>query len=108
MQATLKQKLVDMIKSTPVLMFSKTTCPYCEMAKDMFKSADIKYDVHELDKLPEGADMQNTLQEITGQRTVPNIFIGGTHIGGFTDLSAKIKNGVAINLLDEHGIHYNL
>ena len=39
---------------------------------------------------------------------MPNIFIGGTHIGGFTDLSAKIKNGVAINLLDQHGIHYNL
>ena len=31
------------------------------MAKDMLKSADIKYDLHELDKLPEGADMQNTL-----------------------------------------------
>ncbi len=66
MQAALKQRLTEMIKATPVLMFSKTTCPYCEMAKDMFKSADIKYEVHELDKLSEGADMQNTLQEITG------------------------------------------
>lgn len=108
MQATLKQKITDMIKATPVLVFSKTTCPYCDMAKDMFKSADIKYEVHELDKLANGADMQNTLQEITGQRTVPNIFIGGTHVDGFSDLSAKIKSGVAINLLEQNGIHYNL
>ena len=32
MQATLKQKVVDLIKTTPVLVFSKTTCPYCDMA----------------------------------------------------------------------------
>ena len=64
--------------------------------------------MHELDKMSDGADIQNTLLEITGQKTVPNIFIGGTHVGGFSDLSAKIKNGVAINLLDQNGIHYNL
>ena len=108
MQATLKQKLVDMIKTTPVLVFSKTTCPYCDMAKDMLKSADIKYDLHELDKLPEGADMQNTLQEITGQRTVPNIFIGGTHVGGCSDLQAKIKNGSVFELFEKNDIQYKL
>ena len=37
----------------------------------------------------DGSAIQSTLQEITGQRTVPNIFIGKQHIGGNSDLQAK-------------------
>ena len=37
----------------------------------------------------DGSELQDALQEITGQRTVPNIFIGHKHIGGNSDLQAK-------------------
>ena len=56
----------------------------------------------------EGAEMQNALEQITGQRTVPNIFIAGKHIGGCSDLNAKIANGQVIEILEENKIHYNL
>ena len=52
--------------------------------------------------------MQNALEQITGQRTVPNIFIAGKHIGGCSDLNAKIANGQVIEILEENKIHYNL
>jgi glutaredoxin 3 len=38
--------------------------------------------IHELDVLPDGAAMQAALLELTGQRTVPNVFINGKHLGG--------------------------
>ena len=47
----------------------------------------------ELDEESDGADIQNYLFEKTGQRTVPNIFIGGKHIGGSSDLSSLEGSG---------------
>jgi glutaredoxin len=47
------------------------------------------------------------LHEITGQKTVPNIFIGGVHIGGCSDLQAKVANGKVLEILDQQGISYS-
>lgn len=46
-----------------------------------------------LDKLENGDDIQDYLYSITGQTSVPNIFVRGHHLGGFTDLAVAIKNG---------------
>jgi glutaredoxin-related protein len=43
--------------------------------------------------MKEGADIQSALQDITGQRTVPNVFVKGKHIGGNDATQAAIKNG---------------
>lgn len=43
----------------------------------------------ELDQVNDGSEIQDALEEITGQRTVPNIFIGKKHIGGNSDLQGK-------------------
>ena len=61
-----------------------------------------------MDKLPEGDKIQAALLEITGQRTVPNIFISGTHVGGCDDLKSKIKSGKALELLEAAGILYSV
>ena len=108
MQSAIKQTVQDMIKNSKVIMFSKTFCPYCDTAKEVFNSAEVKFDVQELDTLPDGGKMQDALQEITGQRTVPNIFIGGTHVGGCSDLQAKIKNGSVFELFEKNDIQYKL
>ena len=105
---SVKSKVQDLIKGTQVLVFSKTYCPYCDEAKNIFRSAEVTFAAHELDKMDDGADLQNALGEITGQKTVPNIFVNGQHIGGCSDLKAKIKNGELINILDTAGIHYSL
>ncbi|KAL0926588.1 hypothetical protein M5K25_002827 [Dendrobium thyrsiflorum] len=51
----------------------------------------------------DGAELQSALAEWTGQRSVPNIFIGGNHIGGKADLMKKQKEGFLITLLTEAG-----
>lgn len=70
-------------------MFSKSYCPYCTSTKKLLNETGAKYYAIELDQVDDGSDIQAALQEISGQRTVPNVFIGKKHIGGNSDLQAK-------------------
>jgi glutaredoxin 3 len=66
-----------------VVVFSKTYCPYCTATKALFDSLGVKYAVHELDKMgDDGPELQTALLKMTGQRTVPSVFVKGSHIGG--------------------------
>ncbi|KAJ5948711.1 Glutaredoxin [Penicillium verhagenii] len=80
------QKLID---ENGVVVFSKSYCPYCKSSKDLLNELGAKYTALELDEENDGAAIQAALQEISGQRTVPNIFISKVHIGGNSDLQAK-------------------
>ncbi|KAG7891553.1 hypothetical protein KL936_001496 [Ogataea polymorpha] len=83
------QKVQKLIASHKVFVASKTYCPYCSAAKRTLSSI-VKNDLFiiELNTIEDGDEMQDALQEITGQRTVPNIFIGGEHIGGNSELQS--------------------
>lgn len=83
----------DYIESNNVMVFSKSTCPFCKKVKNLFDSFQIKYLAVELDQMENGADIQATLKEMTGQRTVPNVFINKTHIGGCDDTLQLHKDG---------------
>lgn len=52
----------------------------------------------------DGDDIQRALKDLTGQSTVPNIFIAGNHIGGCSDLKAKIKSREVIDILNTNEI----
>lgn len=62
------------------------------------------YDAIELDKRSDGRDVQDALQERTGQRTVPNIFVGGGHVGGCDDLMQAEADGTLRKMLEGVGI----
>ena len=65
-----------------VMVFSKTTCPFCIKLKQAFKQARIDFTAVELDTMgATGPEIQNELKAKTGQSTVPNVFIRGKHIG---------------------------
>ncbi|EEY64202.1 glutaredoxin [Phytophthora infestans T30-4] len=81
-----KASITDAISKEKVLVFSKTHCPYCARVKGTLDVLDAKYEVVELDTRDDGADIQSLLLDITGQRTVPNVFINGKHIGGCDDV----------------------
>jgi len=70
------------IKANKVMVFSKTHCPYCKKAKEEIKKLDPSFGLMELDEVKDGADVQAALLDMTGQRTVPNIFVNGKHVGG--------------------------
>jgi glutaredoxin 3 len=89
------------IASAHVVVFAKTYCHYCANTKRVLgdlheKSKDgWALDVIDLDQLPahDGPIIQMELLTKTGQRTVPNIFIGGKHVGGNSDLVELQQSG---------------
>lgn len=86
--AETKAKVQELIKGKPIFIASKSYCPYCKQTKSTV--AEITKDAYilELDEIDDGASIQDALFELTGQRTVPNVFIAGQHIGGNSDLQA--------------------
>ena len=64
-------------------MWSKYECPYCDQARTLL---DLKgYEIEER-KIGDGWTKEDLLESVPSARTVPQIFIGGNHIGGFDDL----------------------
>ncbi|OVA16965.1 Glutaredoxin [Macleaya cordata] len=96
-------KAKEIVSSTPVVVFSKTYCGYCRRVKELLTQLGATYKVIELDVESDGDDIQAALLEWTGQRTVPNVFIGGKHIGGFDNVKAKHEEGKLVSLLTEAG-----
>jgi len=81
------------IKASKIVMFSKTHCPYCRRAKEAITQLTPQFSVVELDVVRDGAEQQAALLELTGQKTVPNIFVNGKHIGGCDATLAAIASG---------------
>eukprot|EP00598_Pedospumella_elongata_P007757 CAMPEP_0184986628 /NCGR_PEP_ID=MMETSP1098-20130426/17305_1 /TAXON_ID=89044 /ORGANISM="Spumella elongata, Strain CCAP 955/1" /LENGTH=101 /DNA_ID=CAMNT_0027510963 /DNA_START=136 /DNA_END=441 /DNA_ORIENTATION=- len=93
MSAAVKTLTTGAIKDNKVMVFSKSYCPYCAKTKATLDGMGIKYGLFELDKMPEGGEVQDFLLELTKQRTVPNVFVNGKHIGGNDATQAAIKDG---------------
>jgi len=77
--------------SARVLMYTTAVCPYCNMAERLLKWKGIEaIEKIRVDLEPE---QRIAMMEKTGRRTVPQIYIGDTHVGGFDDLSALDREG---------------
>lgn len=73
-----------------VRLYTKRNCPFCVRAKALLDRKGVTY--QEIDA--EGKDeLRVWLAEATGQRTVPQIFVGERSLGGFTDIDALDKQG---------------
>ncbi len=81
-----------------VKMYTTAVCPYCIRAKQILKSKGVE----QIEEIRVDMDPQARAQmmEITGRRTVPQIFIGDTHVGGHDDLVALDGRGGLMPLLD--------
>lgn len=74
-----------------VLMYSTGVCPYCVMAERLLKSKGV--DVIEKIRVDLEPQERANMMQKTGRRTVPQIYIGDTHVGGFDDLNALERAG---------------
>ena len=83
-----------------VLMYCTLVCPYCVMAEQLLKSKGVTIRKVRVDLEP--TELRN-MMSLTGRRTVPQIFIGETHVGGFDDLSALERSGGLDPLLQSGG-----
>lgn len=82
----------------PVRVYTTAVCPFCTMAKRLLQQKGVKYDEVRLDTDPA---LREKIMQDTGRRTVPQIFIGETHVGGFDDLSALDRAGQLDPLLQD-------
>jgi glutaredoxin 3 len=80
-----------------VQMYSTAVCPFCQRAEALLKARGVT----EIDKIRVDLDPARRDEMIarTGRRTVPQIYIGDTHVGGFDDLSALDREGKLLSLL---------
>ena len=76
--------------SAKVLMYTTAVCPYCMMAERLLKSKGVDVEKVRVDLAPE---RRIEMMEKTGRRTVPQIYIGETHVGGYDDLAALDRAG---------------
>src|SRR6476620_3140278 len=74
-----------------VLMYSTGVCPYCLMAERLLKEKGVD-DIEKI-RIDLDPSQRSEMMEKTGRRTVPQIYIGDTHVGGFDDLSALNRQG---------------
>lgn len=82
-----------------VLMYSTAVCPYCIRAENLLRARGVT----EIEKVRVDLDPQRRaeMMERTGRRTVPQIFIGDTHVGGCDDLISLDHAGGLLPLLDD-------
>mmetsp|Transcript_35149 Transcript_35149/g.83965 ORF Transcript_35149/g.83965 Transcript_35149/m.83965 type:complete len:110 (+) Transcript_35149:144-473(+) len=85
--------LKNTIASSEVVVWSKSYCPYCARTKNLLSERNIDAKVFELDQMDNGAELQAALLEMSGQRTVPNVFVKGEHLGGSDDTQAAARSG---------------
>lgn len=95
LSAERKDQIAKSIANDHVFIASKSYCPFCKRAKSVLLD---KYgvddaEVLELDELADGSEIQAYLLEQSGQRTVPNIYIKGKHIGGCDDILGLDQSG---------------
>jgi len=79
------------------VMYSTAVCPYCQRAEMLLKSKGVT----EIEKIRIDLDpaQRDLMMQKTGRRTVPQIFIGDRHVGGFDDLATLDRDGGLVPLL---------
>merc|ERR1739848_819706 len=94
----------DYLKAGQVTVFSKSYCPFCPKAINVFKEMNISPKVYECD-LGEVADgVENELKSKTKQNTFPQVFVGLNFVGGCDSTFAAKKNGGLETLLKQEGL----
>jgi glutaredoxin 3 len=81
-----------------VKMYTTQVCPFCIRAKSLLKQRGV--DAIEEIRIDLDPSQRSTMMEVTGRRTVPQIFIGDTHVGGCDDLFALDQRGGLMPLLN--------
>lgn len=80
-----------------IIVYSTSFCPYCVAAKNLLKSKQLEYSEILVDQ---DKEQRNLMMKKSGRTSVPQIFINGTHVGGFDDLNALARNNKLEDLLN--------
>lgn len=79
-----------------VTVYSTRVCPYCRMAEKLLDRKGAIYEKVMVDEMPE---RREEMERLSGRKTVPQVFINNTPVGGFTDLAELERTGKLAALL---------
>jgi len=96
----------------PVILFALEWCEFCWSVRKMLAKYEIPYRAIDLDSVEyqennKGGAIRAAIYEQTGLKTIPQIYIGGTHIGGATEFFDACKDGSMQKALKENSVSYN-
>lgn len=86
-----------------VVMYSAGFCPYCKMAENLLRSKGVEN--IEVIRVDLDSAQRIIMMERTGRRTVPQIYIGEKHVGGYDDLAQLDRKGELVVLLNSSDKH---
>ncbi len=86
--------------SSSVIMYGTLFCPYCMRARKLLKSKSIAYEELRVDS---DKKLRKEMERRSRRTSVPQIFIGATHVGGYDDLAALNRKGELEALLEQEG-----
>jgi len=83
-----------------ITMYSTALCPFCTMAENLLRAKGVK--ITNKIFVDQDIELRREMTILTNRRTVPQIFIGETHVGGYDDLCALDRAGKLDSLLAEN------
>jgi cysteine synthase A len=112
LDAEAEKFVTDVVQKEPVVMFALEWCEFCWSVRKLFKRLGIEYRSVDVDSVAyqvgdAGGKIRAVLGERTGQKTLPQVYVGGVHIGGCTDVFDGWRNGTLQERLDERGVKYD-
>jgi len=106
-----EQFVDDLTEKTPVVMFALEWCEFCWSARNLFAAMGVPYEAVDLDAVAyqdgdRGNKIRAVLAQHTGSPTIPQIYIGGRHIGGCTELFDLQRSGELTTALQDMGVSH--
>jgi cysteine synthase A len=100
------------VRDKPVVMFALEWCEFCWAVRKLFAKLGIAYESVDLDSVAFqqddlGVKIRAVLKDCIGSPTIPQIYIGGQHVGGCTDLFDAMRDGQMHKRLDAAGVAYD-
>ncbi len=96
----------------PVVLFALEWCEFCWSVRKMFAEYDIPYRSIDLDSVAyqednRGGKIRKVIEQRTGLKTIPQIYVGGQHIGGASETFDAVRGGNFQELLEQNGVNWN-
>eukprot|EP00873_Tetraselmis_striata_P020961 jgi/Tetstr1/441225/TSEL_029481.t1 len=104
MAGGMEDMITEKNNANPVMVYSKTYCPFCMEVKSLFSKLGVDATVVELDSLADGNEVQGALSSVSGSSTVPQVFIGGEFLGGCDDTMSAHRSGKLMTMLEGAGV----
>jgi len=98
--------------ASPVVLFALEWCEFCWSVRKMFAEYEIPYRSVDLDSVAyqegnRGGNIRKVIEQRTGLKTIPQVYVGGIHVGGASETFDAVKDGSFQKMLEENGVAWN-